>query len=98
MAAGQQKVGQLLRQGVDCDHKETAGTCRNILEREEALWPFVRVEGVEPTNNLAERQVRPGVLWRKSSFGTQSEKGSRFAKRIWKRLVIYTVPNRYTNG
>jgi transposase len=76
------QLGQLLRQGTNCDHSKTTGTCRDILKREEALWTFVRLEDVEPTNNLAERQVRPGVLWRKNSFGTQSETGSRFAERI----------------
>jgi len=82
MLTVQDKVGELLRQGTTCEHSKTAGTCRDILKREEALWTFVRVEGVEPTNNLAERQVRSGVLWRKTSFGTQSEAGSRFAERI----------------
>ena len=47
-----------------------------------ALWTFVYVEGVEPTNNAAERAVRPGVLWRKGSFGTNSERGSRFVERM----------------
>ena len=37
---------------------------------------------VEPTNNTAERGVRPGVLWRKGSFGTHSAAGSRFVERI----------------
>jgi transposase len=37
---------------------------------------------VEPTNNLAERQIRHGVMWRKTSFGTDSEAGSRFVERI----------------
>jgi transposase len=78
----QQRVGELLRQGAACAHNKTAGTCRDILKREEALWTFVRVEGVEPTNNLAERRIRPNVLWRNRSFGTQSEGGSRFAERI----------------
>jgi len=78
----QQKVGELLRQGSACAHNKTAGTCRDILKREEALWTFVHVEGIEPTNNLGERQVRHGVLWRKMCFGTQSESGSRFAERI----------------
>lgn len=78
----QQQVGKLLRQGAACDHSQTAGTCRDILKREDALWTFVRVEGVEPTNNLGERQVRPAVLWRNGSFGTQSEVGSRFVERI----------------
>jgi transposase len=76
------QVGELLRQGTACDHSKTAGTCRDILKREDALWTFVRVKGVEPTNNFGERQVRPAVLWRNGSFGTQSEAGSRFVERI----------------
>jgi transposase len=43
---------------------------------------FARVEGVEPTNNGAERALRPAVLWRKGSFGSDSETGSRFAERL----------------
>jgi len=78
----QHQVGQLLRQGLSCDHARTAATCRDILKREQALWTFVSVEGVQPTNNLAERQIRPAVLWRNHSFGTQSDAGSRFAERI----------------
>ena len=57
---------------------KTAATCRELLLREAAVWTFVRVEGIEPTNNRAERSLRPAVLWRKVSFGTQSERGSRF--------------------
>lgn len=48
----------------------------------DALWTFVHVDGVEPTNNLAERTLRPAVLWRKSSFGTQSDAGSLFVSRM----------------
>jgi transposase len=55
----------------------------------------VRVEGVEPTNNLAERQLRPNVLWRKGSFGTQSEAGSRFAERIM--TVVATLKQQHRN-
>ena len=47
-----------------------------------ALWTFARVDGVEPTNNVAERALRPAVLWRKGSFGSDSEGGSRFAERL----------------
>lgn len=57
---------------------KTAATCRELLAREEAMWTFVRVEGIEPTNNVAERSLRHAVLWRKLSYGTQSERGSRF--------------------
>lgn len=95
MAAVQQRVGELLRQGTTCDHSKTAGTCRDILKREDALWTFVHVEGVEPTNNLAERQIRPNVLWRNSSFGTQSEAGSRFAERIM--TVVATLKQQDRN-
>ncbi|HVY45955.1 MAG TPA: transposase, partial [Minicystis sp.] len=38
--------------------------------------------GVEPTNNRAERALRPFVLWRKASYGSQSERGCLFAQRI----------------
>lgn len=78
----QMQVGEWLRAGASCDHKKTAATCAKVLQLEVALWTFVRIEGVEPTNNAAERSVRPGVLWRKGSFGTQSEPGSRFVERI----------------
>ena len=78
-----------------CAHDKTAGTCRDILKREEALWTFVHVEGVEPTNNLGERQVRHGVLWRKMCFGTQSEAGSRFAERIM--TVVATLKQQQRN-
>ena len=59
-------------------YPKTAATCRELLAREAALWTFVRVEGLEPTNNSADRSLRGAVLWRKVSFGTQSERGSRF--------------------
>jgi len=47
-----------------------------------ALWTFAEVDGVEPTNNVAERALRPAVLWRKKSFGAQSEAGNTFVERI----------------
>jgi len=59
-----------------------AGTAAKILELEEAMWTFVQVESLEPTNNFAERLLRPAVMYRKTSFGTQSPEGSRFVERI----------------
>src|SRR5438094_3610365 len=55
---------------------------KEVLARSAALWTFARVEGVEPTNNGAERALRPAVLWRKGSFGSDSAAGSRFAERL----------------
>lgn len=59
-----------------------SGSCADILRHREALWTFARQPGVEPTNNHAERELRPIVLWRKQSFGSQSERGDRFAERM----------------
>ena len=73
---------------------KTAGTCGDILKRREALWTFVQVEGVEPTNNAAERSIRPGVLWRKGSFGTQSAEGSRFVESMITVVVTLKQPQR----
>jgi transposase len=62
---------------------DQAGTFARRLEREgEALWVFLDVQGVEATNNIAERAHRFGVLWRKRSQGTCSEKGNRWGERV----------------
>ncbi len=71
-----------LRLGLTCGHSKTGGTCRELLAGETHLWTFVRVEGIEPTNNDAERALRHGVIYRKTSGGTDSETGSRFVERI----------------
>jgi transposase len=46
-----------------------------------ALWVFLREQGVDPTNNLAERGLRFGVIWRKTSHGTDSDAGNRWVER-----------------
>jgi transposase len=82
MAEVESQVKALLEAGSASGHQKTRGTCQKILEVWPALWTFVRVEGVEPTNNGAERALRRGVLWRRKSFGTQSAAGSEFVARI----------------
>jgi transposase len=74
------KVKELLEAGARSEHKKTRRTCANILAVERSLWTFVRVAGVEPTNNAAERALRRAVLWRRKSFRTQSAEGSRFGR------------------
>jgi transposase len=78
----QTRVGELLRDGAQLTHEKTRHTCENLVKLEVALWTFVRVAGVEPTNNGAERPLRRAVLWRRRSFGTQSADGSRFVACI----------------
>lgn len=76
------RVGELLCEGQQQAHDKTRRTCTNILKLEDALWTFVDAEGVEPTNNDAERPLRRAVLWRRRSFGTKSTAGSRFVERV----------------
>lgn len=61
---------------------KTVRTCEQILKVEKALWTFVDIPGVEPTNNAAERALRPAVIWRRTSFGAQSLSGSQFVARM----------------
>ncbi|MHC1744540.1 MAG: IS66 family transposase [Syntrophobacteraceae bacterium] len=65
------------------DRKDDAGKfARRLLREMESLWVFLAVKGVEPTNNRGERSLRFGVIWRKRSFGTSSDKGNRWVERI----------------
>ncbi len=89
------EVERLLDAGQRCGVPKTEGTCREILKLRQALWTFVRHEGVEPTNNAAERAIRPGVLWRKGSFGTQSAEGSRFVEVMM--TVVATLKQQHRN-
>jgi transposase len=77
-----ERVRMLLQAGAAGGDAKTQGPCRNLLKLEAALWTFVWEAGVEPTNNCAERPLRRAVLWRRRSFGTQSETGSQFVERI----------------
>jgi transposase len=81
-ASLREDVLAVLEQGCSCGCAKTAATCRELLAVEQSLWTFVRVEGVEPTNNHIERMLRLAVLWRKKSFGSQSEGGCRFVERL----------------
>jgi transposase len=76
------EVRATLRQGTGCGCAATAGVCRELLAIEPALYTFAAAEGVEPTNNAAERALRHAVCWRKMSFGTDSPGGSRFVERV----------------
>lgn len=70
-----------LRQGA-AHAGELSGKCREIWKCRQRLWTFVDHDGVEPTNNQAERDVRQGVLWRKGSFGVQSQRGAKYVERV----------------
>jgi transposase len=66
----------------------------NLLKIWPALWTFVSVDGVEPTNNAAERALRGPVIYRKLSHGTQSEDGEQFIERALSASVTCRLQDR----
>jgi transposase len=90
-----QKMRQTLEHGAALGIAKTSGLCRGLLKREEAMWNWTKVPGLEPTNNLAERMLRPAVIWRKKSFGSDSRGGSVFVERMLS--VIQTAKLRKQN-
>lgn len=77
-----QEIDSLLLRGVFSGNDKLVGMCAGLYDHRDWLWTFLEVEGVEPTNNASERALRPAVIWRKLSFGTQSAHGSRFVETI----------------
>jgi transposase len=76
------ELQDVLEQGRGCADKKAGTFCTNLLALYPALWLFAAIEGVEPTNNHAERILRMGVLWRKNAFGCHSAAGCRFVERM----------------
>lgn len=74
----QDRVKVLLTEGA----KRGVPKCQTILKVESMLWTFTRMEGIEPTNNAAERSIRPAVLWKKRSFGVESERGCQYVESM----------------
>ena len=82
LAPARLALRRCLRRGTRCPESKTATFCQNLLDLEPALWTFLHREGVDPTNNHAERLVRTAVLWRKMAFGCHSDAGCRFVERM----------------
>ena len=85
---------RLLEQGANCEESKTAGTCKQLLKQKTAMWTFIEIEGIQPTNNLAEQVIRYYVMWRKLSYGTQSERGDRFVERVLTVTATCRLQNR----
>ncbi len=67
---------------------------KNLIKISPALFTFVTVEGVQPTNNAAERALRGPVIYRKLSHGTQSDEGERFIERALSASVTCRLQSR----
>ncbi len=76
------QVEALLLRGLRCRHDRTSEVCRELYWYRERLWTFLDYEDAEPTNSASERALRHPAIWRKLSFGTQSESGSRFVETM----------------
>lgn len=74
---------------------KTQATCANILLKFETLFTFIYHEGIEPTNNFAERNLRPAVIWRKLTAGSRSEWGEKYIERLL--TVTMTLKQRAKN-
>lgn len=84
----------VLEQGGRCADSKAANFCTNLLALYPALWLFTKIDGVEPTNNHAERILRSGVLWRKNAFGCHSAEGCRFVERMLTVVQTLRLQNR----
>jgi transposase len=82
LTPARRRMGALIPQLLASEDRRARGLGRDLAAREAALWTFTHSEGVEPTNNQAERALRKLVLWRKTSFGSDSAGGVRFVERI----------------
>lgn len=89
----------LFNLGVRTDCKEgklgkTGRFCERILSEEDNLWHFIDEPTIDLTNNLSERNIRPAVIMRKITFGTQSERGNRFVERILTLVETFKIQQR----
>jgi transposase len=82
MAPVRKQLEACLQRSVDAGIEHVSGSCADILAHRQALWTFLTRDGVGPTNNHAEQEIRDFVLWRKRSFGAQSERGHLYAARV----------------
>jgi transposase len=88
------RVEMLITKGMLCRNTKTAGTCKQLFKVKEALWTFIDIPDVEPTNNLAQQVLRRIVIWRKTSFGTQSAEGTLYLERIMTTVATCKLQKR----
>ncbi|NGX58871.1 MAG: hypothetical protein KR126chlam3_00011 [Chlamydiae bacterium] len=76
------RLSECLMDGLALGSDDLSGLCERLSDEFNRLWTFKTIEGMEPTNNMAERDLRKLVLWRKKSYGTRSQRGQKFVERI----------------
>lgn len=94
MTAHIDELGELLSEGGGGSDASLSSYCQRLRDKFPMDWLFASAEGVEPTNNHAERVQRRAVLWRKKSFGCASRAGCRFVERILTVVGTLRLQNR----
>ncbi|MBM3992532.1 MAG: IS66 family transposase [Planctomycetes bacterium] len=82
LGARKRRVEYWLEDGLANGSDALAKICGTLLEDFQKLWTFTRILGMEPTNNMAERDLRKLVIWRRRSYGTRSNRGKKFVERV----------------
>ncbi len=82
LGARKRRVEFWLEDGLANGSDALAKICEALLKNFEKLWTFTRILGMEPTNNMAERDLRKLVIWRRKSYGTRSDRGKKFVERV----------------
>ena len=77
-----ESLQEIIVSGTKCGDARTQRFCARLFKESDGLWTFLEMEGVEPTNNHGERVLRYAVIWRRRSFGSQSDAGCRYAERM----------------
>ena len=90
----QARVFDLLVDGLENSNAKANGLCARLVPVWTCLWVFTEIDGVEPTNNHGERELRRAVLWRKGSFGSQSNGGSLYVSRMLTTVASLRKQNR----
>lgn len=78
----QKRVFALAERHLDSSHREVRNLAMALFEHNDRLFTFLEEEGVDPTNNSAERALRTGVQWRKICFGNRSANGELATARL----------------
>lgn len=89
------QIEAVLERAAAANIERLSGSCADVLLHKQALWTFLEHDAVQPTNNHAERELRAFVLWRRRSFGTQSDRGNVFAERVM--TVAHTTRKQGSN-
>lgn len=82
LGARKRRAEYWLEDGLANGSDALAKICGTLLEDFDKLWTFTRITGMEPTNNMAERDLRKLVIWRRKSYGTRSNRGKKFVERV----------------